>query len=419
MRSRHLRALGLAAGLVVTSAIGFAHSSIGTLLSAIDPEGDPAVRYLNGRAQPALPAWHEHLRWSADAGLAYAYDGTASIAASGTLALPLAAFTEEGARKERASVAAELARLERDAIARDLVFGVLDASCRWGYLRAIEPVLSQWVADADADAALWRARHTSVLDEAAALVARIRVAAPAIAPAVTGDERGFLCFPPDPPPEPMDGLDRHPSLRRLALEAAQDAHHADLVGSVGGPELAAAGSVHHALGTSRIDVTVRLTARIPFGLPGAHGSATAEADLDTARIHVRLDGDSTPERSSPGADLEHRLLQERAALQYRLAVATAEREAIRVQARRAWAQAADAGLVPRWDACRSLCLLAPRGPLPPHARDKYLQALGLAHELARATFELMRVRALDPAALAEPRPLAAEPRRATIWDRRQ
>jgi hypothetical protein len=201
----------------------------------------------------------------------------------------------------------------------------------------------------------------------------------------------------------MDRLDDHPSLRRLALETAQEEYQLDMFRDTGGPELALDGSLRYAADTGEVDADIRLSARIPFSTPGALVSVTAETDPWGARISVQVDASTLPARQASSGGLDHRIAQERAALTYQIASAAASYGVLQVQFERIWVDGQALGLRTAPD-CSSLCSLDGLLGSTPGAIATYLEVAGLAYEVARTQLELMRLLAIDPAVLDDSTP---------------
>lgn len=384
------------------------HVSAGSLLvlvEVIDPSRDPAVRYLATERELAPASWSDTVRWSADASIAYDYAGASSITSTGSISVPIDAASRAKERTERNRTDAELAAVEHDSVSRDLVYGVLDLACRWGYLRAAEPTLAGLTAIPGPESALWRVRQIAAQRELDALAAQLDAHAPGIVDAMSRLD-AFVCIIPEAPvPSTVDDLDRHPTLARLKLEDAQQASQAAFFRDTGGPELSIDGSIRYSLGTSDVQGDVRVSARVPFSMGGggssATGSVATEADVDGTRVSVRIDSHTAPPERRLGGDLEHRLASERAGLQYRIAGAAAAVETLQVQEAMVWSEMSRYSVF-RPEHCGSLCVLAPTtalsGVVEPGVLQLHLEALGTTYELSRAQLELMRILAVDPLA---------------------
>lgn len=420
---------------------------MGSILAALDVEAEPAVRQLDDAAAVAPSSWRDLVRWSADAGAEVGYGGDASVRMAGRLAVPLDLGDRLHARNARAQIDARLAALEAAAIRRDMAYGALDLVCRWGYLKALEPVLATLAAAPGDD--LWSARLRGTRGELAALEAQVGVLAPATLDGVLTGE-GFLCRLAVPAgAQAGTGGSVHPAIERVALEQASRAHQRAWLDDFGGPELAIDGSLEYR--AERLDAGLRVGIRVPFGVPAGRGSATIEADDVAAALRINVNSDASPQRRGAQPENGVAVARERAALEYRQVAAWAAVDTLRLQEAGSWVALGGRATA----ACADLCLIAlaahldaaersaarggsgpgdsaadghasapaargatsePEPPRTSRARvspTRVIEAASLAHERFRAELALWEALAIDPwrvaAHVARPAVAAAPP----------
>lgn len=373
------------------------------VLENIDPSADPAVAYFAAESQRRPPGPTEDLRWNLDVAVEYDWEGAAAANASGRVTLPVPAGAARAMRAERFRIERELAALERDDLARESVYGIIDLLCRWGHLAAVEPALERLAAEPGRDGIAWSTRRASATAERLALRQQLAVHAPRVL-AAFDDGHGFACrFPTAPAGPPIDGLDGHPSLRRIGLEARQQAHLSAFASSVGDPELSLEGSLRYDVAGPALDADIRISMRIPFSLNAAYGSVDAEVDAWRARVGISVGSNGLPPEMHGGTDLATTLEAERAALAYQIASATGTSEILRVQERLVHEQhpLGTSQILDR--SCVGLCRTGDLAALPLAELPPALDLLAVAYDAARAQLDLLRTLAIEPATLADGR----------------
>ena len=373
------------------------------VLAQIDPGRDPAVAYFATESRRSAPAWRDDIRWSVDAAIENDWLGEPSATAAGRLTLPILSSAIAAERAERARVERELAAHEHDALRRETIYGVLDLMCRWGYLAAVEPLLQRLAELPGEEHRGWTVRGTNAARERRALERQLELYAPSWTSRAE-PRTGFACrFPPSPLYPPIDGLDGHPSLRRLVLEARRNAHQMAFSYGMGPPELILEGSMRYGFTTRSMEGDIRVSAHIPFRLGSAHAAVDADVDTWRGRVGVSVHSGGPSPSALAGADVTAQLAAERAALQYRIASAVATLELVRVEERSLADAVGPAFAVLADEACTGLCPIRHLDPLHVHDLPIVLDRLGLAYEVARSGIELMRVLEIDPTSLADGR----------------
>ena len=394
--------LAFATSLILTTGFAAAQSWI-HVLENIDVSSDPAVAHFASESQRAPPQVADDLRWNLDVAVEYGWQGEAAASASGGITLPVWTPGVRARRAQRARIERELSALERDDLARDTIYGVIDLLCRWGYLAAVEPALERLAQVPGRDGIAWSTRHANATAERRALRRQLRVHAPRVLVVIDG-RHGFLCrFPPPPAGRSLDGLDGHPSLRRVDLEAQQQAQLSAFASSVGEPELSFEGSVRYSFEGPSLDADVRVSARIPFSLHAAYGAVDAEVDPRHARVGVSVGSSGQTLEVGPAPDLARTLEAERAAIAYQIASATGVAELLAVQDGLAHEQSPPAVSAVIDRSCVGLCSTKDTEGLPLAVLPSALDLLSLAYDTARAQLDLLRTLAIDPATLADGR----------------
>lgn len=374
-------------------------------LAGIDPSREASFVYFDRESRIEPESWLERLQWSIDGDVAYGFDAAVHASTSGRVTVPLTAFTRAAERAERDRVRSRLAALERDSIEREYTYSVLDLMCRMGYLRAVLSASERMVDPARAAGAgtasdPWTLRRHNARSELAAIASQVRSYSPAAAD-LTDVLGAFSCRLPGLPAGPVfDGIDTHPRLETLALEAAQQRYQAAFASDLGGPELTLRGSVRHTFASGDTMADISLTASIPFSYAGSSGTVMVGADDHEARVSVRVDSSHRAEHPGQTFDLAASLEIERATLSYQLARADATLGILRFQTDKLWHQL---GLQPGVadPSCVGMCRVAVADNVSIGGLELYLEALGASYELARAQLDLMRIMALDPATLAD------------------